>query len=170
MYGSEYASFTLGALLQAAKGVTQPSLTADIQVRRDDEGGQDRGRGDTVAAHPPLHSAEGGQLIVHLQPFHLPLHAIEHCGNLLPESEPSRSYILDLIPKVRSIPLLLNTQRYSFHVTTYKLHINLPGFSFISPDNHYQVMYQGEPLVEVLVKAKAQHYLEFKRLEGRWEK
>ena len=32
---------------------------------------------------------------------------------------------------------------------------------------HRQVLYQGEPLVDLLVAARAHHYLEFKLVDGR---
>ena len=42
--------------------------------------------------------------------------------------------------------------------------------SRVKPLNPYpQMMYQGEELVDTLVKARAHHYIEFKRLEGRWD-
>ena len=104
-YGSQYASFTLEALTQAAKGVVRPSLTAESEGDRTPGLDGSRGEAEGPATSAPRDAQQEDRRFVHLRPFRMPLHGVESCG--LQSAEPSadlgdkasRLHILDLMPK-----------------------------------------------------------------------
>lgn len=120
--------------------------------------------------------------LVRIPPPALPLSQVEVWRTPGADIGSARGYILDLAPKVRLLlAFAISQQRQTSlctaagdeagHLPVHAATSSPLSLQLLNTVNantlHTQVLYQSEPMVDVLVNTRAHNYLEFKAVDGR---